>query len=87
MVGEGNIEKETIQVLSNLTAVLNAAGAKPSDVVKTTIYLSDLNDFALVNRLYAEAFKEGVSPARACIQAANLPKGAHVEIDCVAWLG
>lgn len=87
MVGQGDIEAEAIQVLSNLMAVVREAGAKPSQVVRTTIYLVDLKDFDQVNKIYAETFKGGVSPARACVQVAALPKGALVEIDCVAWLG
>ena len=87
MVGDGDVAAETRQVLSNLEAVLAEAGAKPSDVVRTTVFLADLADFQTVNGLYAEVFGEGVSPARACVQVAALPKGARVEIDCVAWLG
>ena len=87
MVGEGDIEAETRQVLKNLNAVLDAAGASPSQVVKTTIYLIDLNDFDKVNLLYSETFSGENSPARACVQVAALPKGALVEIDSIAWLG
>ena len=87
LIGNGNIEAETKQVISNLKAVLNAAGAKPSQVVKTTIYLVDLSDFEKVNLVYAETFLNNKSPARACVQVAALPKGARVEIDCIAWLG
>ena len=87
MVGDGDVAAETRQVLSNLEAVLAEAGAKPSDVVRTTVFLADLADFQTVNGIYAEVFGEGVSPARACVQVAALPKGARVEIDCVAWLG
>lgn len=87
MVGDGDVAAETRQVLSNLEAVLAEAGAKPSDVVRTTVFLADLADFQTVNAIYAEVFGEGVSPARACVQVAALPKGARVEIDCVAWLG
>ena len=87
MVGQGNVERETQQVLKNLVAVLNAAGATPAQVVKTTIYLDDLKDFEEVNRVYSETFKEGVSPARATVEVAKLPKGALVEIDCIACLG
>jgi enamine deaminase RidA (YjgF/YER057c/UK114 family) len=56
-------------------------------VVRTTVFLADLADFALVNALYAEVFGAGTSPARACVQVAALPKGARVEIDAVALLG
>jgi reactive intermediate/imine deaminase len=77
---------ETRQVLANLLAVLDAAGARPSQVVRTTVFLADLADFATVNVLYAEVFGAGVSPARACVQVAALPKGARVEIDAIAVL-
>ena len=87
MVGNGDVAAETRQVLKNLTAVLKEAGATPAQVVRTTVFLADRGDFQTVNELYAEVFGEGVSPARACVQVAALPKGARVEIDCVAWLG
>ncbi len=87
MIGDGNIEEETKQVLKNLIAVVEAAGGKSSNVIRTTIYLTDLNDFAKVNAIYAQTFSEAVSPARACVEVSNLPKGGKIEIDCVAWLG
>ena len=87
MVGDGDVAEETRQVLKNLVAVLNEAGATPAQVVRTTVFLVDLEDFQTVNQLYADVFGDGVSPARACVQVAALPKGARVEIDCVAWLG
>lgn len=87
MVGEGDVEAETRQVLANLQAVLTAAGSSPQQVVRTTVFLADLADFAKVNALYAEVFGEGVSPARACVEVSALPKGARVEIDCIAVLG
>ena len=86
MVGNGNIEEETRQVLKNLMAVVEAAGGKSSNVIRTTIYLTDLNDFAKVNEIYAETFNETVSPARACVEVSKLPKGGKIEIDCIAWL-
>lgn len=86
MVGDGDVEAETRQVLANLEAVLAAAGATPAHVVRTTVYLADLADFARVNAIYAVLFGEGVSPARACVQAAALPRGARVEIDAIAVL-
>ena len=86
MVGEGDVEAETRQVLRNLQAVLEAAGIGPGQVLRTTVYLADLADFARVNALYAEVFGDGVAPARACVQVAALPKGARVEIDAVALL-
>jgi|TARA_B100002052_G_scaffold68307_1_gene61705 2-iminobutanoate/2-iminopropanoate deaminase len=87
MVGGGDAASETRQVLKNLTAVLEAAGATAQHVVRTTVFLTDLADFQTVNEIYAEVFGAGTSPARACVQVAALPKGAKVEIDCVAWLG
>ena len=87
MVGNGDIEEETLQVLKNLMAVVEAAGGKSSNVIRTTIFLTDLNDFAKVNQIYAQTFSEQVSPARACVEVSNLPKGGKIEIDCIAWLG
>ena len=86
MVGGGDVASETRQVLTNLQAVLRQAGASPAQVVRTTVYLVDLADFATVNALYAEVFDGPVAPARACVQVAALPKGARVEIDAVAFL-
>lgn len=86
MVGDGDVEAETRQVLTNLQAVLAEAGCTAAQVVRTTVFLADLGDFAKVNTLYAEVFGQGVAPARACVQAAALPKGARVEIDCIAVL-
>jgi reactive intermediate/imine deaminase len=87
LVGDGDVEAETRQVLSNLLAVLTAAGCRPDQVVRTTVYLQDLADFTRVNHLYAEVFGQGVAPARACVQVAALPKGARVEIDAIAVTG
>ena len=86
MVGAGEVEAETHQVLRNLQAVLKAAGTGPHRVVRTTVFLLDLADFARVNAIYAEVCGAGVSPARACVQVAALPKGAKVEIDAIAVL-
>jgi 2-iminobutanoate/2-iminopropanoate deaminase len=80
----GGVEAETQRVLDNLTAVLEAAGAGWRDVVRTTIYLADMGDFALVNKLYGERVGVGVLPARSTVQVAKLPRGAAVEIDAVA---
>ena len=87
MIGDGNIEEETKQVLKNLIAVVEAAGGRSSNVVRTTIYLTDLNDFAKVNKIYAKTFSEKACPARACVEVSNLPKAGKIEIDCIAWLG
>lgn len=80
---EGGVLAEARCALENLRAVLNAAGASFGDVVKTTVFLADMGDFAAVNEIYAEYF-EGVAPARAAVQAAQLPKGARFEIDAIA---
>ena len=68
----GDIEKETIQVLKNLSSVLNAGGAKIEDVIKTTIYLTNLNDFQIVNKIYSDFFKVENPPARACVEVLSL---------------
>ena len=82
----GGIEAQTRQVMSNLGEVLKAAGLDFDSLVKTTIYLVDLGDFATVNRIYGACFAE-MPPARATVQVAALPKGALVEIDGVAVKG
>ena len=82
----GNIEKETTQVLKNLLAVLNAGGAKAKDVIKTTIYLTDLKNFQTVNTIYSDFFNVETPPARACVEVSSLPKGVLIEIDCIAYL-
>jgi len=86
MVGAGDVAAETRQVLANLVAVLREAGVGPEQVVRTTVFLVDLADFATVNGIYAEVFSGAVAPARACVQVAALPKGARVEIDAIAAL-
>jgi len=80
----GGIEAQTKQVLANLKQVLEAAGIDFNAVVKTTIYLADLADFATVNEIYG-GFFNGIAPARATVQVAALPKGARVEIDAIAY--
>jgi 2-iminobutanoate/2-iminopropanoate deaminase len=79
----GGIEEQTRQVLANLANVLEAAGTNMSRVVKTTVFLKDMNDFAKMNTIYAEVFNEN-PPARTTVAVAGLPKGALVEIECVA---
>ena len=80
---KGHIEEETARVMENLKAVLSAGGATFEHVVKCTIYLADLGDFAKVNEVYGRYFP-GIPPARATVQVAGLPRGARVEIDAVA---
>jgi 2-iminobutanoate/2-iminopropanoate deaminase len=82
----GAIEAQTRQVMNNMAAVLNAAGLGYDDVVKTTIFLTDLGDFAVVNEIYGEFFA-GISPARACVEVAGLPKGVSIEIEWTAYAG
>jgi 2-iminobutanoate/2-iminopropanoate deaminase len=82
----GGIESETRQVLNNLENVLAAAGSSLARVVKTTVYLQRMDDFAKMNAVYGTFF-EAVPPARATVEVAKLPKGALVEIDCVAVVG
>lgn len=77
------IGEQTEQVLKNLGAVLDAAGTGLNNVVKTTVFLADMNDFAEMNEVYARFFSEN-KPARATVQAARLPRDARVEIDCIA---
>ena len=80
-----SVEEQAEQVFRNLEAVLGAAGASFADVVKTTVYLADMAEFAAVNEIYARHFTEPY-PARSTVAAAALPKGARVEIDVVARL-
>jgi 2-iminobutanoate/2-iminopropanoate deaminase len=78
-----DVAEQTEQVLKNLSAVLEAAQSSLNDVVKTTVFLADMNDFGAMNEVYAKYFSEN-KPARATVQAAGLPRGARVEIDCIA---
>lgn len=78
-----DVKEQTVQVLKNLSAVLEAAGATLNDVVKTTVFLEDMNDFGVMNEIYGEYFNRN-KPARATVQAARLPRDARVEIDCIA---
>jgi 2-iminobutanoate/2-iminopropanoate deaminase len=80
---DGDITEQTQQVLANLGAVLAAAGATFANVVRTTIFLADMDDFAAVNAAYGERFVAD-APARATVQAARLPRDARVEIDAIA---
>jgi 2-iminobutanoate/2-iminopropanoate deaminase len=84
IVGEGDVTKQTEQVMVNLQAVLKAAGTGLQQIVKTNVYLKDMNDFAAMNAVYAKFFDEETAPARACVEVARLPKDVLVEIDCIA---
>lgn len=84
IVGDGDVAQQTQQAIANLEAILIAAGATLQDVVKTTVFLADMNDFAAMNAVYANAFGDENAPARACVEVARLPKDVRVEIDCIA---
>ncbi|NHC36098.1 RidA family protein [Scytonema millei] len=87
IIGTGDVTAQTKQVMANLEAILAAAGAKFQDVVKTTVFLKDMNDFAAMNGVYAQYFDEANAPARACVQVSRLPKDVLVEIECIAAIG
>jgi len=78
------IEAQTRQSLRNIRAILEAAGTDMDHVVKTTVFLSDMNDFAAMNKVYAEFFTEGSYPARSAVEVARLPKDALIEIEAIA---
>src|SRR5438105_15360735 len=83
---EGEIAAQTARVLDNLSEVLEACGSSLGSVVKTTVYLKDMGDFAPMNDVYARYFREN-PPARATVEAARLPRDVQVEIDCIAVVG
>jgi 2-iminobutanoate/2-iminopropanoate deaminase len=84
LVGGEDVAQQTEQVLTNLKAILQAAGVTLGEVVKTTVFLADMNDFAAMNAVYARYFEEATAPARACVEVARLPKDVRVEIECIA---
>jgi 2-iminobutanoate/2-iminopropanoate deaminase len=86
MLVDGDVRAETRRVLENLSAIVTAAGASLEDVVKTTVYLVDMNDFQAMNEVYATFFA-APAPARATVQVGRLPKDVRVEIDAVVHLG
>ncbi len=79
----GEIEQETERTIENISAILTAGGLSLDNVIKTTVYLTDLSHFARMNHIYEKYFS-GNKPARACVQVAALPKGAKVEIEAIA---
>jgi 2-iminobutanoate/2-iminopropanoate deaminase len=85
LVGKGDVQAETERALENLKGVLVARGLTFDDVVKTTVFLASMDDFAKMNEVYGRYFKEQ-PPARATVAAQGLPKGARVEVECVAAL-
>lgn len=79
-----DISKQTEQVMLNIGAILSAAETSWLNVVKTTVFLKDMNDFAAMNAVYSKYFQPETAPARACVEVARLPKDVLVEIDCIA---
>jgi len=86
VLSAASVEEQTRQAIQNLSCVLEKAGASLADVVKTTVFIKDMEDFAAVNGVYAEMFGE-TRPARSCVEVARLPKDVKVEIECIAAVG
>jgi len=86
-VDAGGIEDQTRRVIDNLKAVLEAAGSSLDQVVKTTVFLRDMDDFPAMNKVYATYFKAESAPARSTVQVARLPRNVAVEIEAVALAG
>lgn len=86
IVGQGDVATQTEQVMANIQAILAAAGVGFDQVVKTSVFLKDMNDFAVMNQVYAKYFDAETAPARACVEVARLPKDVAVEIECIAVL-
>jgi len=84
LVGGDDIVAQTEQAIANLKAILAAGGATLDNVVKTSVFLKDMNDFATMNATYAKHVGEDSAPARACVEVARLPKDVRVEIECIA---
>ncbi|MFH1098291.1 MAG: RidA family protein [Candidatus Desantisbacteria bacterium] len=84
-LSDGNIEEQVRLTLDNLMAVVEAGGSSLNNVLKTTVFLADMNDFDVMNRIYEEYFTDD-KPARSCIQAAKLPFGIKVEIEAIAYI-
>lgn len=83
LVGE-NVGEQTEKALQNLKAIVEEAGSDLSQVVKTSVFLKDMNDFAAMNEVYAKHFGDASAPARACVEVSRLPKDVLVEIECIA---
>ena len=78
--------EQTEQICKNIAALLESQGLQPENVMKTTVFLTDLGEFAAVNAIYGELF-DAEPPARSCVEVSRLPKDALVEIECIAWRG
>jgi 2-iminobutanoate/2-iminopropanoate deaminase len=81
---EGDIQAATRRCMDSVVAILGSAGMTTANIVKTSIFLADMNDFASMNDVYGSYFKDGVPPARAAVQPARLPKDARIEIEVIA---
>ena len=84
IIGVGDVSVQTQQVMENIAAILEASGANFNNVVKTSVFLANMNDFSAVNTIYAKYFNEETAPARACVEVSRLPKDVLVEIECIA---
>ena len=84
LVGDGDVTAQTHQVLRNLTAVLAAAGLALTNVVKCSIFVKDLSNFAIINQIYGTYFDEATAPARETVEVSRLPRDVEVEISCIA---
>ena len=84
IVGGDDVAQQTKQVMGNIEAILKKAGADWEDVVKTSVFLTDLANFSTMNQVYARYFDEATAPARACVEVSRLPKDVLVEIECIA---
>ena len=87
MIAGESVEEQAVQVLENLKALLEASGSSMDLVVKTTVFIKDMNDFARINAAYARYFTEGSYPGRSCVEVARLPKDVLLEIEAIAALG
>lgn len=86
LIETDDIARQTEQIMANIAAILSEAGADWSNVVKTTIFLTDMNNFAAVNAVYGNYFDPQEAPARSCVEVSRLPKNAIVEIECIATI-
>ncbi|XHX77284.1 MAG: RidA family protein [Stenomitos frigidus ULC029] len=84
IIGADDITAQTEQVMANLSAILEAAGATFADVVKTTVFLQAMDDFVAMNAVYTRYFETAIAPARACVEVSRLPRNVRVEIECIA---
>ncbi len=84
IIGSGDITQQTTQVMKNISAILKEAGSSWENVVKTSVFLTNLTNFVPMNQVYSQYFNEETAPARACVEVSRLPKDVLVEIECIA---